>query len=35
MRLRVNSNKVKLGEFYVQKKGNDFWVDGIEIREVK
>lgn len=35
MRLRVNNNRVRLGEFYVPKKGNDFWIDGIEIREIK
>ena len=35
MRLRVNHNKIRLGEYLVQKKGSDFWVDGTEIREVR
>lgn len=35
MRLRVSNNKIRLGEYQIQKKGNDFWIDGVEIREVK
>ena len=35
MRLRVSNNKIRLGQYIVQKKGSDFWVDGTEIREVK
>ena len=35
MRLRVSSNKIRLGEYLIQKKGSDFWVDGSEIREIK
>ncbi len=32
MRLRVSNNKIRLGEFHVQKKGGDVWVDGTEVR---
>lgn len=35
MRLRVSNNKIRLGEYMIQKKGPDFWVDGTEIREIK
>jgi hypothetical protein len=29
MKVRVSHNKIRLGEFHVQKKGGDFWSDGI------
>lgn len=29
MRQKINHNKVRLGEYYPQKKGGEFWVDGI------
>lgn len=35
MRLRVSNNKIRLGDYLIQKKGGDFWVDGVEIRETK
>ena len=35
MRARVSNNKIRLGQFHVQKKGGDFWVDGVQIREIK
>lgn len=35
MRQKVSNNKVRLGEYHVRKKDGDFWVDGMEIREVK
>ena len=35
MRLRVSNNKIRLGDYHIQKKGGDFWVDGSETREVK
>lgn len=35
MRLRVSNNKIRLGEYYTQKKGQEMWIDGTEIREIK
>lgn len=35
MKLRVSTNKIRLGEFYSDKRGRDSWVDGTEIREIK
>lgn len=35
MKARVSNNRMRLGEFHIQKKGGDFWVDGAQIREVK
>jgi len=35
MRQKVSNNKIRLGEYHMQKKGGDFWVDGMEIREIK
>ena len=35
MKLRVSNNKIRLGQYVIQKKGGDFWVDGSEIREIK
>ena len=35
MKMRVSQNKIRLGEYLSYKKGQDVWVDGTEIREVK
>ncbi len=35
MRMRVSQNKIRLGEYLSYKKGQDVWIDGTEIREVK
>ena len=32
MKLRVSTNKIRLGEFISDKKGKDLWIDGTEIR---
>lgn len=28
MKLKVSNNKIRLGEYHIEKKGGDFWVDG-------
>lgn len=32
MRLRVNNNKIRLGEYLSDKKGKEQWMDGTEFR---
>ena len=33
--MRVSNNKIRLGDYLVQKKGGQYWVDGVEIREIR
>ena len=35
MRARVNNNKIRLGEFSTQRRVNDTWVEGKEMREIR
>lgn len=35
LRLRVNNNKVRLGEYLSDKKGKQQWIDGTQFREVR
>ena len=35
MKMRVSNNKIRLGDYLVQKKGGQYWVDGVEIREIR
>lgn len=35
MKLKVSNNKIRLGQYHIERKGGDFWVDGSEIKEVK
>ena len=35
IKMRVSQNKIRLGEYLSYKKGQDVWIDGTEIREVK